>query len=652
MLDKHRKKDIEYLFGRFDSLTQERNYEKPSEYIQKNRIIPRGLSPKPGYYDYSYTPYLREIIDNLDASSPVRKIAVMKSAQIGATVGLIESGIMYHIGCDPLPQVFVTADKELAKKTMTTRIEPMLEYSKLDKLIKAQHGRHRTGSTNLSKEYRSGHLHLLGANNPDGFRGVTYPRMYLDEIDTYSRNLKNEGNAIALAENRTLAFAATRKIIYASTPLTKQTSQIYYLFMQGDQRYFNVPCPHCAEFQALVWHGKDDNGREYGMHWESNKKFMPIDETIGYICRHCQEKFYNYHKAEMLDKGKWIATATANEPGLVSYHINALYSPVGMYSFTNMVYEWIKCWDMEKNKLKDLEQYRSFRNTKQGLPFEERGESIRMEKVKANRSYYYSKNTINNYQFKKDTGSELLLLTCSVDVQKVCLYVDVKGWTAGGRSYTIDFFSIDGPTEDYNSPVWKELEEILCDRVWLDENDRKYKIITTVIDSGKFTTYVYNFCKKFTYGVQAIKGNDHINGGLTYKEFAKTTLEKAGLSVAYHVNSTRMKDFIARMFNLNWDTGEFQPEWYANFPEDMRDDYFRQFEAEHKVDEYDKITNKFLRTRWKLTPGRENHALDTFAYNLACLEIEADYVCRNELGLTLLDWPAFWKYASKGVYYA
>jgi phage terminase large subunit GpA-like protein len=66
------------------------------------------------------------------------------------------------------------------------------------------------------------------------------------------------------------------------------------------------------------------------------------------------------------------------------------------------------------------------------------------------------------------------------------------------------------------------------------------------------------------------------------------------------------------------------------------------FEAENKVDEYDRKTNKYLRTIWKQKQGAANHAFDTYAYNLAALEIFANDFCRRGLGLPGMDWTAFW----------
>jgi phage terminase large subunit GpA-like protein len=48
--------------------------------------------------------------------------------------------------------------------------------------------------------------------------------------------------------------------------------------------------------------------------------------------------------------------------------------------------------------------------------------------------------------------------------------------------------------------------------------------------------------------------------------------------------------------------------------------------------------------RWTRSPiGQPNHALDTYVYNLAAMEIAAEAFCREALGLAALDWDAFWE---------
>jgi phage terminase large subunit GpA-like protein len=643
--------DILFLQDQFNNLLDSQINENPIEYIENIRYLPKELTPMPGKYSYDRFPFLKEIFSHVSDETDARKIVFMKPAQIGATTGILESGMAYNIGCVPKSQLYVSADKELVKTGMKTKVERMLDGSGLRPLIFSQSKSKGSGDTATEKEYPGGFLHAIGARNPGKLRQMSYMVIWFDELDGFPQTVGNEGSPIDLAEKRTKAFIKTRKIFYLSTPTVTQSSQIYDLYQKGDQRQWYMPCKYCGEMQVFVWHGVTDDGFIYGIKFEIENG-LPIYETVTYQCPFCKKHMKNYDKAIILPKGEWRPTVKTQEPGLVSYWTNSLVSPVGLYSWEDMTVEWSKCWDLEKNRPKDIEKLRTFYNTERGRPFRHQGQQIKKEKVQQFRNYKYLKNNINNKDCKNDSESEILLLTCAVDVQKNNLWVHVIGWATGGRNYMIDFFSIDGPTEDYNSNVWTELEDVLTQKIWIDEIGRQYRIINTCVDSGKYTDYVYAFCKQFSAGVIATKGEEKIIGNLVFKLFKKETLERAGLYEAYHLNTTLLKDRIARYFNLQWNTGKTQPPWYPNFPDDTRDDIFAQFEAEVKIEERDRITNKWLRTRWVLVPGRENHCFDTYAYNIACLELIADRVCREELGLQYLDWKEFWNFAKKGNFYS
>ena len=53
---------------------------------------------------------------------------------------------------------------------------------------------------------------------------------------------------------------------------------------------------------------------------------------------------------------------------------------------------------------------------------------------------------------------------------------------------------------------------------------------------------------------------------------------------------------------------------------------------------------------WKQRSGVDNHAFDTYGYNMAALEIFADAYCRDALGLSGLSWAHFWQTAKEGVF--
>jgi phage terminase large subunit GpA-like protein len=231
------------------------------------------------------------------------------------------------------------------------------------------------------------------------------------------------------------------------------------------------------------------------------------------------------------------------------------------------------------------------------------------------------------------------------------LYVDVKGYSDGGVTWTLDFFPINGETEQFNG-VWDRLDEYISDTRFIGDDNKVYRIQITLVDSGRYTDYVYEFVKRHSFGVYACKGKDWINTGETYALFSEKTLEKIGMAQAFHINTGKLKDRIsASLTSSFWETDKYQPLWYPNFPEDFRDDYFKMFEAEKKVFTKLKGAENITRVTWLQEFGKDNHAFDTYVYNLAALEIAAEYYCKYTLLLETLNWRAFWDAAKTGVFY-
>jgi phage terminase large subunit GpA-like protein len=649
--------DIDFLIKGFRGLTDSVYRERPSEFVERVRYLPSQLTPFPGKFSYDRTPYFRKIVDCFSPLDSTREVALMKGNQLGATTDVLETVILYHIMSDPKAQMYVTADAGLAKMSASTRIEQMLDLSGARRLIFSQarkkRGSRNTGDTAVAKEYPGGYLHIFGGRSPARFRGLSYPVALADEVDAFPDAIAGEGTVVDLVRNRTNAYSTKRKILWTSTPLIKQTSKIERLYEEGDREKYFVPCKHCGTMQELVWHGVLDDGYVYGVVWENDEFFRPRIETVAYKCCNsaCGGLMKNYDKAAIISLGEWRATVErAENPDMKSFHISPLYNPPGMYRWEDMVNDWAQCWDIEKGRPRDREKYRTFRNTKQGLTFEDFGTQIEYERAVLFRRTGFAAGYVPNHIASTDAGFPVFLLVASVDVQADCLYVDIKGYADKGSTWTLDFIEIRGNTAQFNGP-WDKLEELL-DRRFIGTDGRVYYIAITLVDSGYNTEWVYGFCQRHRAGVYAVKGYDYLGDGETYRLFSAAALERNGLGIAYQVSTGKLKDRIAAaLMKSFWQAGEYQPRWYPNFPEGFRDDYFKMLESETKVERREKGTNKHLGYAWRPKFGQPNHALDTYVYNLAGLEIFAEDYCRRTLGLAALDWDAFWGAAKAGAFW-
>jgi phage terminase large subunit GpA-like protein len=643
--------DIRFLIDRFFGLTDSLRVELPSVFAERVRFLTADLTPFPGRFSYEKFPYFKKIVDCFSPADPTKEVVLMKGNQMGATTAVLETLILYDIMSDPKAQMFVTADAGLMKTSVQVKIEKMIDNAGARDLIFSQNrkkaGSKDTGDTAIAKEYPGGFLHCYGSRSPARFRGMPYQSAKADEVDAFPDSIKNEGTVIDLVRNRTDAYSKKRKIFWCSTPLVEQTSKINKLYLDADQEKYFVPCKHCGTMQELVWHGTNEAGEAFGIVWENDEQFNPIMDSVSYKCSYCGGLMKNYDKAVIIPKGEWRPTSKSKNPLVKSFHLSPLYNPPGMLSWEEYVEKWAECWDIEHNRIRDKEKYRTFRNTKQGLPFRETGVQIRYERAVSFRRSGFAKGKVPNLMAIKDSGTPILIIVASVDVQKNCLFVDIKGYSGRGCVWTIDFFPIDGDTASLNGP-WDQLEEYIETTRFIGDDGKAYKIAITLVDSGWNTEYVYAFAMRYPTGIYACKGVDFIRAGETYKLFDRGTLDRIGLPLAYHIHTTKMKDRISNAMSiLPWNENEFQPPWYCNFPEDFRDDYFRMFEAEDRVDEYDQY-NRYKRTIWKPKHGAANHGFDTYGYNMAALEVFADAYCREVLGLPGIIWNEFWEAIKNG----
>lgn len=649
--------DIDFLIQLFSEVVHERKFKLPSVYTEEVRYLDKELTPFPGKFSFDRVPFYREIVDLFAPDNPCKKVVLMKGVQMAATTSLLEPVLLYYIGCNPSPMLLVEPDDAMAKSVMSTKVDKMIDGANLrgrifSQVRKAARAR-ATGDTAIHKEYAGGYLQAASASTPKSFRNFSYKIILVDELDAMPDQLKGEGTVVGLAEARASAYPNNSKILFQSTPTTEQGSKIYKQYLLGTQEKFFVPCKFCGEYQELVWAVWDQSNKQTGgIVWDNDENFQPILSTVGYKCPHCGNIMKNYDKAEIVPKGEWRAEVeTPKEQGTRSFHISPLYNLPGLFSWEDAVRMWATFWDIKNNRVKDKEQYRVFRNLRQGLPFREMNEQIKYEKAVLHKRFGFARGMVPNNMAVRDAGSPILLLICSVDVQKNCLFVDIKGYSDRGVCWTIDFKQIDGATEDFNGP-WNELADLIENKVYEADDGKRYRIAMTVVDSGHYTDWVYAFCGRFASGVYATKGQDWIKNGETYQKFNQATLDRIGLPLAYHVNAGKLKDRISRSLNvLEWNENSFQDEWYPNFPEDFHDDYFKMFEAEEKVEVYDKLTNQWLKTIWRCKFGAPNHGFDTYVYNLAALEIFAEDICRNDLNMGFLHWPSFWKVARAGLFY-
>jgi phage terminase large subunit GpA-like protein len=636
----------EWLAQQFEALTSEVQVLSPSQWAERNRYLPASVTPMPGLYDFAVTPYLREIVDCMDVESPIREVTFMKGAQVCATTGVLENTIGYFIAQVQTEAVMLlTSDSNMAKIRMDQFITPMIQHSGLEHLIKSSDEKNprKTGKTDKKMEwFGGGYLLPFGAVNANNLRSVPMRALLRDEVDSYTNSAK-QGDPMKLSESRTAAFEANRKTLNISTPLFKGTSRIHDKFLQGDQRVYLVRCLKCSFQQELRFsYENPKTGLVAGLSWElENDNLIP--DSVRWLCAECGYGHTNEDKTRLLapDHGAlWDPKAVPTNKYHRSYHLAALYSPVGMQTFSACVAQYLEGWDRARNRMKDAGKLQVFYNNVLGLPFAVTGDRVRPEAVSAHKRDYAFGQIPNKFA-QQFCGSQVLVLVCTVDVQKDNLAVAVHGWCRDRRGILVSYQRFYGDTEQLDDEgTWGRLKQLIEEEQYTADDGARYRIQLTLIDSGYRTDQVYRFCAEYSQAVFPVKGRAAPPKNATLREFSEFTTPN-GVR-AFSVTVDWYKDRWCAALKREWDGISQQPIGHYNVPHDISEEQLKELTREVKRPRASNGNGQDSGFEWHRTPGADNELWDCLVYANLALELLAWEICRDRLKMEFVSWPTFY----------
>lgn len=630
----------------------------PSTWAETHRYLPSQASPLPGPYRFGLTPYLREIADCLSVDSPVREVSVMKGAQLGFTVGVLENALGYYIAhVRHTPVMLITADADMAQHRLEQHVLPMLADSGLDDLIASSDpkNRRKTGRTVRRLEWvGGGFLVPFGAQNANKLRSIPIQLLLRDEIDGWPDVVGKDGDPLKLSADRTAAYESTRKILDLSTPSIVGQSKIARRFEAGDQRYYFVRCLRCEHPQTLRWKRTNpETGEVTGITWETDAHGHLVPGSTRYRCEKCAHPHTNDDKARLLapeNGAEWRATSEPADPTHRSYHLSALYSPAEMQSWDACARKWLAAWDEERGAPRDIPALQVFYNNVLAQPFELRGNPVRLEAVSDHRRSEYRFGQVPSRFAAEHCGGHVMLLTCSVDVHKDDLAVAVFGWAPHRRAILVDYWRFEGDTEQLDNPAtWGRLRDLIENRIYTADDGKRYRITLTLIDSGYRTDHVYQFAGEYAAGVFPVKGREAPVKAAAIREFAPFTTPN-GLQ-AWTITVDLYKDRWSAALRRGWDGQSLQPVGHFNAPADVTEDQLRELTVEVKRERIDSRTKQRIGWEWRRPAGAANELWDLLVYNNAALDLAAWDVCRNQWELEAVNWIAFQDAAAGGLYF-
>lgn len=537
----------------------------------------------PVRFSLAMTPYHREIYDAI--SDPETEIVACKLPSQDGKTEIVINFVGRAIDIDPGPMLILQPTVDLGESWSKDRLAPMLRDTPALR-GKVRDARSRDAdNTILHKKFPGGHLTVVGSNSASGVAARPIRDVLVDEVDRCAKSAGTEGDPIRLAFRRATTFHRGKKLLISS-PTIKDASRIDDEYMLGTQEELELPCPHCGEYQTMVWGGK----LTYGLKWENSDP-----KTVHYVCRLNGCVIEEYHKAAMIDRYRWVVHAPQNGPTRRSFTKNAIASK--LVSWRKLVQEWIEI----QGKVLELQTFINTVLCELWDPLD--GKAVKLDNLLNRRGKGYPENGT--------VPDQVAFLMRSVDTQDDRLETSVWGFGEKEESWLIEWDLI--PGDPATTEPWAALNRII-DRTYTTESGLVMRPYTTFIDSGgHHSKEVYSFTRsRQMRRVYAIKGSSMEGAPL----LSKPTRNNSARAILYMIGSFSGKEVLTARLARITEPGP----GYVHLPEWLDTEQVSQFTRMRLVTPVNKGGRKWVKPKraWEETGAVEQPHL--YVYALAALQ--------------------------------
>lgn len=556
-----------------------------SEWSDTHRKLSKVGSAQTGEWRTSATPYLREIADQLSEHSGAQIVAFMKPTQIGGTeLGVNWLGYIIHHAHGPVAAVMPT--EKSMKDWTAQKFDPMAEGAAAVSGALAKRNNNSSDNNSSFKKFVGGIIYFKTAGSTAELKSTSLRYVLADEIDEWARETP-QGDPFGLLQARQDNFH-DRKTYVPSTPTMKDASRIEELYEGGDRRQYHVPCPHCGELQVLKWSN---------LKWNKKPNTCYVDQ-VWYVCAENGCVIDEWQKSSMLPElghggqARWIAQSP--EAHYPSYHLNALYSPIGLgRGWRELAEQWIEAQD-------DPAKLQRFINTRLGETYRNASSDIKAN-VLVERAEPYALRT---------TPTGCMMITCGVDTQDNRLEIQVTGHGKGDRTWALDYHVLHGnPAGD---ELWQALADFVNSIKFQNACGKELISEACAIDTGgHFTHDVYAFVRSNRVRrAMACKGASTPGRSVLGKPSAQD-VNWRGQSVKrgvmlYMIGADTGKHLLYN--RLMADTDKPAAERKVHFSQQLESAYYDGLVAE---------TFNPRKNRWEIKKGKRNEPLDTWVLSVA-----------------------------------
>jgi phage terminase large subunit GpA-like protein len=576
--------------------------------------LSREYSKESGQINLERYPYLREIIDRLSDSDPVKCVIVKACIQSGKSV-IGQAFLVYTIVYSPAAFLWVTDTDMKAQKFSKQRLDLMVRDSpELRSRVAQSKGRRGKDDTIHVKTFPGGIVTVAGAQSISGLVSDTFRRVVADELDIHAHDVSGAGSTWEQILGRLSSWGSMAKALAVSSPSIEGESPIDDLYHLGDQRVYEVPCPHCGKFHAME--PCDSTYQNWNLVWTKNGDYSDVK----YICPFCGVAWEETDKDWFLPRGEWVATRPdlgGNE--YTSYYWNFLILPFGGYSWASFARQYDKALELAKRG--DYTRHKGVVNTRMARTYRDLAESIdphvlrrRVEAVDLN-----------------NLPSRVRVVTMAADVQMDRIEVMWVGWGPGFEAWILKHQVLYG--DPGSRAVWRQLDQLRTGITFQAEDGRKLRAAVCLVDSGNIPEQVYAYTTpRYNSGVFAIKGLD----GRPRDAVWDKTIRREGGSKRkarsntpnrwFSVRTVPAKDWISVSFGV----ANHGPR-YIHISADILTtvtNFLDQLVSERREV---KVVAGRKKVAWRtITDHARNEALDCLGYNLAAV-----YALQLSIGLDL-----------------
>ncbi|EPY9616627.1 phage terminase large subunit family protein [Enterobacter cloacae subsp. cloacae] len=550
--------------------------QKTSQWIS-NGVVKFVDGPNMGL-DWVPFSFQREPMDIAQHRS-TKKIILQSCSQLLKTT-VLQSIAFNLMANDPCNFAFGSSSESEVKKFKDGKFLPAIETSEvLSPLVTDKNDKNAANNAKQTQMINGTFVYWLNLNTPGNLRGITCRVVLLDEVSNVS--ITEEGSPIKLAEARTSTFGDDALVVISSTPLYKD-DLINSEYNLSDKRR---------------WFVTHNCGHEYTFEWEQvafefkqleNGRAIPDSTTTRLICPHCQEEIDEHTRHQMIDNGRWIATSTDGDPGVVGYQISRMYSPLNTISemvskFADALYNF---------------NLQTFYNNELGLPYEDEYakelDILRLESLR--------EDEFNIHRIPEST----LGICISVDQQLDRCEASILGFDEKNIYVLGHEFFYGHDCTKIESQAWKDLDQF-CRQDFRSVDGRIVPTLAVFVDSsnGNATDTVKKFTARWAK-YHPIKGSSSTTSDL----FKQST--QAGYKLQI-LNVHEQKNTIRKLLNLMLSTEAENAPIQLHFSSTLPSDYFEQLSAEELKPAGGKLV-------WRLKKGQKrNEALDCLVYGMIAI---------------------------------